>query len=367
VRDESEAVAGMFCAVAETTDRVLTQRREAEAKQRQQRMFEQAPGFICTLAGPDHVFEFVNAAYARLFGERDFVGRSVREVFPELQDQGYFEALDAVYATGERFVASQMPARLEYADGRVEDRQLDFVYAPISDASGRISGIFCEGFDVTERRRAEEHQRLMVNELNHRVKNTLATVQSIAIQTLRGAGIPAAVREALTSRLLALASAHDVLTDEKWRGADIRELLEQTAAPYAALDDHKPLVLEGPRVYLAPKTSIALALAFHELATNAAKYGALSTAGGQVRVAWSVTDSEAGRRLELVWRESGGPPVTPPTRTGFGTRLIQRGLSIELGGEVTLDYRREGLVCTVRTRLDGDGAEEGWSAASGAD
>ena len=205
----------------------------------------------------------------------------------------------------------------------------------------------------------------MVNELNHRVKNTLATVQSITAQTLRGAELSDEVRKALTSRLMALASAHDVLTDERWRGADLRELLEQTAAPYAQLDGVTPIVASGPQVYLPPKVSIALALAFHELATNAAKYGALSVEGGQVQVAWTQQPMETGSRLSLQWREVGGPPVSPPSRNGFGTRLIERGLSAELGGEVRLDFRPDGLVCTMQAVLADPELELDWNDPAG--
>ena len=477
VRDESGAVAGMFCAVAETTGRVLADRRLSEEKQRQQRLFEQAPGFICTLAGPEHVYEFVNESYRRLFGAREFLGKSVRDVFPELRGQGYFELLDRVYASGERVVAHHMPARLEDPrTGAVTEQLLDFIYAPVLDEAGQVSGIFCEGFEVTEtvrasqalaqgeeqlrlateasevglwdldvpddrlfwparvkamfgispdkpvsmadfsaglhpddrervtaafaaatdpeqralydveyrtvgkedgvlrwvaakgrgifddagrcvrvigtaldisvRKRAEEHMRLMVNELNHRVKNTLATVQGIATQTLTRSEIPTDVRETLTSRLMALARAHDVLTNEKWAGADIHEMAEAAAAPYRGVDS-SPFKLNGPRMNVPPNTAIALALVFHELATNAAKYGALSIPGGEVRLTWSAAPSTEGRLLQLTWREIGGPPVSPPQRTGFGTRLIRRGLAAELGGAIELDYQPAGLVCTI--------------------
>ena len=193
--------------------------------------------------------------------------------------------------------------------------------------------------------------RLMVNELNHRVKNSLATVQAITAQTLRRGEAPDAVREALTARLIALAGAHDVLTDEKWSGAELRELAAQAAAPYVGLSGGSPFEIEGPSVFLPPKTAIALALAFHELATNAAKYGALSVPGGVVQIAWRVQRAPGGRELHLTWRERGGPPVRPPKCTGFGTRLIQRGLASELQGRVTLDYQPDGLVCTVDAHL----------------
>jgi PAS domain S-box-containing protein len=156
VRDEAGRVAGMYCVVAETTERVLAERHNASERERLARMFEQAPGFITILKSPEHVFDFANATYRRLFGDRDFVGRTVREVFPDLEGQGFFELLDQVYTTGERFVARQIPVRLERSPGAPpEERVLDFIYEPITDEAGQVTGIFCEGHDVTETRLAE--------------------------------------------------------------------------------------------------------------------------------------------------------------------------------------------------------------------
>lgn len=232
---------------------------------------------------------------------------------------------------------------------------------PLLDERGEVVEWFGTATDITQRKTAEEHLRLMVNELNHRVKNSLATVQGIATQTLRRGDIPTDVREALTQRLLALASAHDVLTDERWRGADVTDLVEAAAAPYTGFDGGRPIVVTGPQLYVPPRIAIALALALHELATNAAKYGALSTPGGKVHVDWSVTREAGGRLLRLNWREQGGPPVHPPTKSGFGTRLIQRGLSGELGGKVIMEFRPEGLCCSMEAILGEDEADEVWT------
>ena len=161
VRDETGQVAGMFCSAVETTDRVLAERRNASERDRLSRMFEQAPGFITILKGPEHVFDFANASYRRLFGDRDFIGKAAREAFPDLEGQGFFELLDQVYATGERFVARHIPIRLERSPGvSPEERILDFIYEPLIDEAGQVTGIFCEGHDITERRRAEERLQL---------------------------------------------------------------------------------------------------------------------------------------------------------------------------------------------------------------
>jgi PAS domain S-box-containing protein len=154
VRDEAGAVAGFFCPCFETTEQVLADRRQAEERERQRRMFEQAPGFITILSSPEHRFEFANAAYRRLFGERGYIGKTVREAFPELADQNFFALLDQVYATGERFVAASTPIQFEGGSGELQDRFLDFIYEPVTDAAGRVTGIFVEGHDVTDAHRA---------------------------------------------------------------------------------------------------------------------------------------------------------------------------------------------------------------------
>lgn len=269
----------------------------------------------------------------------------------------------------EELIASVHPedqARLQAAVARAIDRGEDFeVECRAPRADGRESWILARGrvaydpqgapmtmsgvtMDVTGRRHAEEHLRLMVDELNHRVKNTLATVQSLTRQTLRGEQVPPQVGESLDSRLLALSSAHDILTNEQWSGADLMPILKQACAPFGG----PPRIdLAGPSVRLSPRVAIALALAFHELCTNAAKYGALSAPGGRVLVDWSFRDQSEAPELRIVWRETGGPPVTPPTRRGFGTRMIQRSLAPELGGRVVLEYPPEGVICTLRVRL----------------
>ncbi|HJU20564.1 MAG TPA: PAS domain S-box protein [Stellaceae bacterium] len=207
--------------------------------------------------------------------------------------------------------------------------------------------------DRTAEKQAEERQSLLVNELNHRVKNTLATVQSIAAQSLRaesGGGL-----EGFESRLVALSHAHDLLTRSNWQGVPLRELLLQELEPYRS-DGCTRLRVEGPDLRLAPKAAIALTMAFHELATNAAKYGALAEPAGEVHVTWNVegdiTDA-APQMLRLQWAETGGPPIAPPVRKGFGLRLIERGLSLELDGEVRLAFEPPGLVCTIAMPLSG--------------
>ncbi len=208
----------------------------------------------------------------------------------------------------------------------------------------RMAGV---SLDITDRRRAEERQRLMLNELNHRVKNTLATVQSIAFQTLRSARSPGEFREAFEARLLALSETHNLLTLENWEGARLRAVLEAELEAFGGDGDGRAVIEAGPDIHLSPKAAVAVGMAFHELATNAAKYGALSTPRGQVTIRWRVVDGQ----LELDWEESGGPDVEPPTRRGFGSRLLEKGLAAELGGKVELVYLKQGVTCSMRLPL----------------
>ena len=191
-------------------------------------------------------------------------------------------------------------------------------------------------------RQAGERQRLLINELNHRVKNTLATIQSLVHQTLRpDIAIPEA-RERLTERLLALSAAHNVLTRENWQGAELGEIAREALRPY---DDPPGARIEadGPAARLAPHVALALSMALHELATNAVKYGALSASEGRVQIGWSASDGV----MVLDWQESGGPAVTPPTTSGFGSRLLA-GLAGELGAPAHIRYEPSGVRCRVR-------------------
>lgn len=200
--------------------------------------------------------------------------------------------------------------------------------------------------EIEHRRRIERHQNALLDELNHRVKNTLATVQAMAMQTLRGAD--AGPRENFLARLFALSSQHDLLTLDNWEGASFEGVVRRALRPYRE-DDHPRFVIEGPPVHLDPKRALALGMGFHELVTNAARHGALSNDTGQVRVSWTV--EPAGHAVHLVWEEHGGPTVTPPSHRGFGLRLIEKGLTRELGGAVTVDFPPSGLVCRWTMKL----------------
>lgn len=214
------------------------------------------------------------------------------------------------------------------------------------DPAGVLQRVVGTNMDITDRKLAEQHQQLLINELNHRVKNTLAVVQGIAWQSFRPIGLAREAVEAFEGRLKALSAAHDVLTRQSWEAAPIASIVTGAVAPHHAGDGR--FTSHGPAADLAPKAAVALGLAMHELATNAVKYGALSVSTGRVEVSWTV---DAGI-VRLTWCETGGPPVTMPAKRGFGTRLLEQGLADELRGAVRLDFRPEGLVCVVEAVLD---------------
>ena len=311
-------------------------------------LFMQAPGFMAVLAGPDLRFALVNRAYQRLIGHRLVIGRTVAEALPEVAAQGFVSLLEGVMASRDPYIGQATSVRLQRSPGSpLEERFVDFIFQPIVSADGRVSGVFVEGSDVTDRVLAERQQKLLLDELNHRVKNSLATVQAIAYQTLRNAATPSDFHEAFESRLLALAATHDLLTASSWRGAALRDLLLAELQPFAA----EQYALSGPEVELTSAGTLALGLVLHELATNAAKYGALSKGGGRVAISWRAD----GDWLDLEWIEAGGPPVAPPTRRGFGSRLIERSLKDQLGGVARLDFDPAGLICAIRLPLQAEG------------
>jgi PAS domain S-box-containing protein len=203
--------------------------------------------------------------------------------------------------------------------------------------------------DITERKVAERRQQLLIDEINHRVKNTLTTVQSFAAQSLRNANSLAEGRAAFEARLLALSKSHDVLTRQHWEGADLVDVINGAIAPYRGRSGPDRFSIEGQRLRLRPKAVLALSLAFHELATNAVKYGSLSNDSGRVSLGWRVDPQS--QRFELRWRESGGPAVQPPARRGFGSRLVERGLSQDIAGEARLTFNDAGLECAIDAPL----------------
>lgn len=310
------------------------------------RLFQLAPGFFAVLTGPDHVFTFANDAYMRLVGERQLIGRTVREALPEVSGQGIMDLLDEVYRTGTQYQAEARRVMIRNVEsGELQETYLDFSYDAIRDTKGNITGVFVQGSDRSEDVKRQHRQRLLLAELNHRVKNTLASVQSIVAQTLRSAPDPATARKDIGARLAALSKAHNLLSAQEWASTDLAEIIGQEVAVF----DPERISLDGPRFTLSPKASISFAMLVHELSTNAVKYGALSTDSGTVAVQWK---EEPDGNLKLIWRESGGPPATEPAGKGFGARLIESIVSGEFGGAFNPSFCERGFSCIVTIEAD---------------
>lgn len=295
---------------------------------------------------------FYNEAAAALWGHRPELGQSIwcgswRLYWPDGRPMPHDECPMAVSLKEDRALHGE--AWAERPDGV----RIPFLAypSPLHDGSGALIGAVNMLVDISERKHAEEQRTLLVNELNHRVKNTLSAVQSIAAQTLRNDN-PSEALSRFEARLIALSKTHDTLTRNSWKDVSLRQLLEQELVPYCGCDGQlRRCNIEGADFRLTPKTALALGMAFHELATNAAKYGALSRPSGQVSVKWSLRRVTHATCLHLVWAEAGGPPVVEPQQWGFGSRLIQQGLAHELDGEVRMDFDPAGVVCTIDVPL----------------
>ncbi|SFJ57560.1 HWE histidine kinase domain-containing protein [Methylobacterium brachiatum] len=253
---------------------------------------------------------------------------------------------------------AELEVRYQHPDGA--RRWIAIRGEAIKDAAGATVGAVVAVSDIEARKRTEANQTLLNGELSHRLKNTLALVQAIAAQTLRNAPDIDAAREALAARLVALGQAHDVLLAGHLAGQAETASVAAVVTGSLALhqDGRGRFELNGPDLLIGPSAALSLALMLHELGTNAVKYGALSTETGRVAVRWETGCDAAGDDgFTLVWRESGGPPVAPPRRRGFGSRLIERGLAGAVGGRAELDFARDGLVCTLTAPLAGFRAE----------
>ena len=222
------------------------------------------------------------------------------------------------------------------------------VISPVLSKAGEVVEHFASLVDLSGHIQEEARLRFLLDELNHRTQNTLASVQSIAVQTLR-APADQAMLDSFEARLLALSKAHGLLGRQNWEAISLRDVLQQILRPFG-LDNHQTgrFSLVGEDVRLAPKAAITLAMAFHELAANAVKHGALSNgAAGRVAIAWETKPSRQGDYMRLQWQERGGPPMISPGRKGFGFHLIQDGLPQDMDGEVGLAYESAGLTCRI--------------------
>jgi PAS domain S-box-containing protein len=325
--------------------------RESEARFRE--LADSAPVLIW-MSGPGKKGVYFNQPWL------SFTGRPLdREIGDGWLDRIHPKDEPALAACREAF-ETRRPFRTEFRMRRHDGewRWMLDTGVPRFSPDGTFQGFVGSCIDITERKQDEQRQRLLVNELNHRVKNTLTTVQSLAAQTLRVSPDLAAFGTAFEARLLALSKTHDLLTAQRWEGASLIRLVEHEVAPYIGLRERERLVLRGDDVQLPPKYAVALGLCLHELATNAVKYGALSEAGGRVEVVWHRQGAPGAERLVLRWTECEGPPVVVPQRRGFGSRLIERSIRSELQGEVSVDFRSSGLTVLMDVPLPPEAAED---------
>lgn len=301
----------------------------------------------CLFWGPELICLY-NDAYRPMLGTKpEALGRPFREIWPEVWDMLRPIAESAM--AGEASFFEDMPLVLERF-GRPEQTWFTFCYSPVRDESGTVVGIIDTVIETTGKVKAERDARLLNAELAHRMKNVMAMVSAVASQTFRSSHSLQQAQATFGERIATLGQAHEILTQSSWSGAPIGEVIRSALAPHGVAQDR--LEVSGPAIELAADHALTLALAINELITNAIKYGALSGEGGRVTLSWQAGLGGSGEAFRLDWVESGGPAVTAPSRTGFGSRLIERVAAQKFGGEATLDYAPEGFRYALVTTMD---------------
>ncbi|HEX8665133.1 MAG TPA: PAS domain S-box protein [Beijerinckiaceae bacterium] len=337
MRDASGALHRVISSMIEITARKQAEDALRESEARFRHLADSAPALIW-LTDAEGRLTFVNMHFGYMFGRgpEGIVPRGWRELVHPDDMRAFIGRF--VGALKERAPFAH-EVRVLDKEGSVRWLRTDAV--PRLDDAGAFLGYTGCAVDITEAKVSQAQQEILINELNHRVKNTLATVQAIAAQSLRSERDAGEARQAFESRLFALSRAHDVLTQESWQAASLRDIVERAVEPYGGPGHRFAIV--GPDVRLTPHSALAFAMALQELATNAAKYGALSVPGGDVAISWRLEPTPGGACLSFQWQESGGPPVRPPKRRGFGSRLIERTLAEDTGGAVEIAYSPGGV------------------------
>ena len=273
-------------------------------------------------------------------GIGEIVGRTDEEVLPA-------EGREEIIALKRRALDSGLPSDGEVGIGQGPTALwYDFHVEPLLDAAGAVVGVTCAAVDITERRRGEDHLRLLLRELTHRSKNLLAVIQAMARQTARHAGSIDAFLDRFGARLQALATSHDLLIQKSWHGVSLDGLVRSQLGSYLDRTGSQVLIV-GDGVLLKPDVAQSLGLALHELSSNAEKFGALSVPNGRVSIAWRRVAQSDGEGVELLWAESGGPSVGPPARRGFGTLVIEGNLPRSLDARVDLAFAAQGVRCRI--------------------
>jgi PAS domain S-box-containing protein len=294
---------------------------------------------------PDNPIIFANDAFLKLTGyDRDEVlAQSFNFLLASGTDTDAVRQIKAAFAKH-----SDETLEIHYSRKDGSEFWADVFINPVEDEKGAVVQHFISLVDTTRYKTAQQNAAMLIDELNHRVKNTLATVQSIVIQAVRNASDPKIVRESIETRLAALSRSHDLLGREKWEGAGLRDLVREALAPFTVTEGRiERFTIEGANVRLSPKATLALGIALNELATNAVKYGAFSNESGTISIKWTLNNEPDGRWLCLHWREKDGALVTPPSSKGFGSRVLEQGLAHELNGKVDLNYAAGGIICTI--------------------
>jgi PAS domain S-box-containing protein len=306
---------------------------------------------------PDNPIIFANDSFLSLTGyaREEVLGQSFNFLMAHAADAEALGQIEAEFR-GDSDGASEI--RYRRKDG--SEFWAALFISPVRDEARDVVQYFASFVDLTRHKEDEAQSKMLIDELNHRVKNTLSTVQSIVWQALRTTSDPKVIRESIQSRLVALSRSHDLLTRENWKSAGLLDVLREALEPFGVADGRaERIVITGENIRFPPKAVLVLGIAFNELATNAVKYGAFSNGTGSIVIEWATEPRPEGARLILRWQEKDGPPVTAPSRKGFGSRVVERGLAHELEGTVHLDYRPAGLVCTMtmpsprRDDLDG--------------
>jgi two-component system CheB/CheR fusion protein len=289
-----------------------------------------------------------NSGAEAIFGYQasEAIGKPFATLIPENQKDEVPQILDKL-KRGERV------EHFEIDRVRKDGKKLDVSLAisPIKDSRGKMIAASTIARQFTERKAAEEHKNVLMAELDHRVKNTLMVITSLIAQTAKSAESPQQFAEIIEGRIQALSRVHNLLNQNDWDRAALRDVISGELAPYRAGKDENIVISGNEDVSLTPKATQTLAMALHELATNAAKYGALSTPAGKVTVNWNVANSRKEPKLSIDWLESGGPPVKPPTRRGFGSQLIERIVNYELQATVQRNFHAAGVRCTIEIPL----------------
>jgi two-component sensor histidine kinase len=300
----------------------------------------------CLLWGPQHT-SIHNDAFLPILGNKaSAIGRPFNDVWAEVWDM-LAPLVERAYA-GEPTFIEDYPLMIDRG-GRPEQAYFTFCYSPIRDDDGRIAGMLDTVIETTAKVQAQQQEKLINAELAHRIQNTLAIVNSICDQTFRAASSIDEARTTFGRRLKALGQAHMVLTQSSWISAPMAAIIEGALVPHSMAPGE--ICSQGPAVNLSARQALSLSMAIHELATNSTKYGALSAPGGEVTVRWTLEPLQGDKCLQLRWVESGGPPVSPPERRGFGSRLIEQVLAEDFGGQVSLRYEPQGLRFELVTRL----------------